>query len=145
VLIGSQGFRPGDRVEVPRSPHPVLAKIYMEPGVRGGLAKVFFRVPEVIIVAHARSGERLRGRVVPTMEDGLFINYQPFSFDGVVALFERGESVAAIDSFELTGEGAAYYREAARVEFYELSDVWINLAPPDGWTASPPPGRDPRQ
>jgi hypothetical protein len=125
VIKEIREYRVGDIINIPFSNHPILARVSMDLSVTGRLAKLFFRVPEISMVARTCSGELFKGRVVPTIRNGLFINYLPLSFESINRMFRMNEADTRIDGFKLTGKGTGCYKDGIIVEFYEIPDLTI--------------------
>ncbi len=121
---GSQAFGLRKTLTLPLSDHPLLARIRLTPSVTGRLARVFYRVPEVELIAFTERGRMLASRVVPdVLADGVPANFLPAGMDDLRDLLASTTVRDPVRKIIVTGEGADLFEPLAQVEFASISEL----------------------
>jgi hypothetical protein len=123
ISIGSYVYRSGELIEVPFSEVPLLAKITLDLNLKGRVAKLFFRVPEVMMTMFAVDGRAMdEVRVVPdTLGNGILISAVPLTFRQLVRMLQGGDPGPKVRKVRFSGRGLSYYKETVSVEFLRMT------------------------
>jgi len=115
-----------DFLEIPESDRPMLIKCSLHLNFWGRLAKIFFRIPEVTLDIIGSAGQRTY-RVIPdTLENGLFINFLPFSLQDIKTLCQDDQTSARIYGVRFSGPGSTFYKPALTAEWYTIPNVHVD-------------------
>jgi hypothetical protein len=121
----------GGYLEVPRSDHPVLARLRVKLSLSGTARKLLYKIPEVRLTGSCESGRFGTMRITPeTLENPLLLSGLPFDRDGFRDLLARGIAQDPLRGILITGPGAADYEDTIEAEFYELPELRLERATP---------------
>jgi hypothetical protein len=122
--LGNQRCNPGELVNIPYSQGPVIAKIHLELSLKGKLAKIFYKIPEVKMVWVREDGSDISYRTIPdTLIDGPIINIIPSDLKELKMIFVNNVNGIRCNKFKLVGEGIDMYKNDIDMEFYQLETV----------------------
>jgi hypothetical protein len=126
--VGTGRLRLGAPFRFPASEHPLVARVYLRPDLAGWLGRLFFRIPELDIVAGS-GGQFLAARIPPDVTSGgIPLNFLPLDLAGVRTLFEDNRVMEPSGAILIDGAGAGSFRPEALAEIYEVPEVRLNVA-----------------
>ncbi len=121
-----------DKVRVPSSQHPIVAKISIDLNLLGRLSKIFFRIPEVYMAGMTDLGG-VAFKVMPdVLRDGVLINYIPTNLRETDSFIRRNMVEDRVLNFRIYGEGTKFLSGKMSVEFYEINEVTIHQSREEG-------------
>jgi len=125
-FIKKQIYKKGNRIEIPKSDHPVIAKISIDFNFIGKMLKIIYKIPQVKMKLISESGLTSTFRIVPdNLRNGLLINYFPQNLHDVNSLLSSSESNQRTQSFQIYGEGLKLLKDEIKVEFFDVPDLRI--------------------
>lgn len=118
-----------DFIEIPASDHPVLMQVKMPLNLKGLLAKVFFRVPEVDIEILSNAGYRIYRIVPDTLENPMLINFLPISLEDVQQVLTSNQTATRMYGVKFSGDGLPLYQSKIQVAFYHIPELQLADVP----------------
>ncbi|WP_312939696.1 hypothetical protein [Oscillibacter sp.] len=107
-------------VQVPAGQGPVSMEVQADLTFWGRLSKFFYQIPEVNLTLTYASGHVYTGRVLPELlSSGATINYYPCDLSQCVEVLTQGKIYDPVVSFQFSGPGWAFYKDAIKISFFE--------------------------
>ncbi len=128
VSLGATRIQAGTVVNVPDSPHPVLARLRMKLTASGEVNKFFWKIPEINLATFTRQGRFRMFRVVAdVLNNAGAINFLPSSLSDLSVLLEKNVVADPVTRFLISGPGLRFYEAPIEVEFVSLPEVQLTL------------------
>lgn len=121
-------------ITLPETAGWVFITAEMRLNLRGRIAKLFYRVPEVTIRAAFENGLVVDGRCIPeNLQSKTLISFLPlpFELDETAAFLRSDHEAGNVKQIAFGGPGLAYYEKTMKVTLFEGRNLNAPAAPND--------------